>query len=128
MENVIVILAMYILCFKAKDRRLIYLIGGSCFILQWLYIVDMDIALYYGVSAMVSVVAGVIGITAIDNTSSKVFAIMMVAQSLMCLSLIPSWTYTTNELLQFKLHDFNAILVIILISLGVTSSGIFTKH
>ena len=83
---------------------------------------NMDIALYYGVAAMLSVLTGVIALLVIKTTSARVLTVLMLMQALICLMLVPDWSFTTNESLQFKLSQFNDILVFILISLGMASS------
>ena len=107
---------------SAKDKRLLFLIAGSCAVLELVYRTNMDIALYYAVGAMVSIVTAVIAITAIKSVSSKVLVIFLSVQSVVCLCLVPDWPFTGNEWLQFKLSEFNAILTLILIGLGITGS------
>ena len=122
MQNLIVIIAMLILCRSAKDKRLLFLIAGSCAVFELMYYADMDIALYYGVCAMISQLTAVVAISVMKSTPSKVLAIFMTVQAVICLALIPDWSFTTNEWLQFKLNEFNAILVFILIAIGITAS------
>ena len=121
MENLIVIVAMIFLCISAKDKSLLKLIGLSCAALQILYMSNIDIALYYGVCAMVSVVTALFAI-GVRSAPGNLLAVTMLVQAMFCLFLIPDWTFTINESLQFKLTEFNDILVIILIALGVTGS------
>ena len=129
MQNLIIILAMLYLCRSANDKRLLFLIAGSCAVLELVYRVNMDIALYYGVGAMVSIVTAVIAVTTIKSVSSKVLVIFLSMQTVICLCLVPDWSFTGNEWLQFKLNEFNAILVFILIGLGVTGSdNIFKRN
>ena len=129
MQNLIIILAMLYLCRSAKDKRLLFLIAGSCAVLELVYRANMDIALYYGVGAMVSVVTAVIAITTIKSVSSKVLVIFLSMQTVICLCLVPDWSFAANEWLQFKLNEFNAILTLILIGLGVTGSdNIFKRN
>lgn len=122
MENIAVIIAMLLLCINASDKKLLLLIAGSCGLLELVYMADMDIALYYGVSSMISIVTALMSVTKIKYTSAKVLAVLMLAQAIICLCLIPDWSYTTNEELQFKLSQFNDMLIFILIGLGVVSS------
>jgi Na+(H+)/acetate symporter ActP len=109
------------LCSIASDKRLLFLIAGSCGLLEVVYRANIDIALYYGVAAMISVMTAFIGLL-IKTTSGKVLAIFMLMQAAICLALIPHWHFTGNEFLQYKLEEFNVILVFILIALGITSS------
>ena len=122
MENITVIIVMLLLCLSAKDKSLLFLIAGSCGVFELVYMANMDIALYYGVCAMISMVAAVIAIYVIKSTTSKTLAIFLSMQAIIALCLIPDWSFTANELLQFKLSDFNGILVLILIALGITGS------
>lgn len=121
MENLIVIGAMLFLAIGAKDKRLLKLIGVSCAVLQMLYMANIDIALYYGVCAMVSVVTSFFAV-GVRSVSGGLLAAVMLMQAALCLFLIPDWAFTINELLQFKLTQFNDILIIILIALGITGS------
>ena len=121
MENLIVIVAMLFLCVSAKDKRLLKLIGVSCAALQILYMSNIDIALYYGACAMISAVTAFFAV-GIGSISGRLLALAMLVQSMLCLFLIPDWGLILNEALQFKLSQFNDILVIILIALGVTGS------
>lgn len=122
MENLIVIIPMLYLLRSAKDKRLLFLIIGSCSLIQIVFMSNMDIALYYGVCAMISVFTALIALFKIKTTSSKVLAVFMMMQAGMCLLLILDWSFTSNELLQFKLSQFNVILVFILIALGIASN------
>ena len=121
MENLIVIVAMLFLCISAKDKRLLKLIIASCSALQILYMVNIDIALYYGVCGMISVVTAFYAV-GVKSASGNVLAAVMLIQAMFCIFLIPDWSFTINELLQFKLSKFNDILVIILIAIGMCGS------
>lgn len=118
---------MLLLRLSAKDKRLLFLIACSCGVLELVYMANMDIALYYGVCAMVSMITAVVAISVIKSTTAKTLAIFLSMLSLLCLCLVPNWSFAVNEWLQFKLNDFNAILVFILISLGIASRGNVTK-
>lgn len=120
MENITVITIMLALCFISKDKRLLFLIAGSSGVLELIYMANIDIALYYGVCGMISVMTAFIALM-IKTTSGKVLAVFMLMQAVMCMALIPNWHFTGNEFLQYKLAEFNVILVFILIALGITS-------
>lgn len=122
MQNIIVIIAMLLLCIGAKDKRLLLLIAGSSGAFELLYLANMDIALYYGVCGMLSVITALIAIINIKTSSAMVLSVFMLIQSLMCLSLVPEWGAAVNESLQFKLMRYNDILVFILIGIGIASN------
>ena len=120
--NLIVTITMLLLCLSVKDKSLLLLIALPCVAFELIYMANMDIALYYAVNAMVCMFTAVIAVSVIKSTSAKTLAIFLSAQSLLCLALVPDWGFSINEWLQFKLSDFNDILVIILIALGVAGS------
>lgn len=122
MENVIVITVMMLLCLSAKDKKLPILIAVSCGLIQVVYESSPDIAVYYAVTAMLCVMTAAAGLHFIKSTSSKVLAVLLTAQSALCVILIFDWPFIYNEWLQFKLDELNGILVFILIGLGVTGS------
>jgi len=126
-ENLIVVLAMRLLMTKASDNRLIYLIAASCALFELMFHANIDIALYYAVNATISAAIAFISIKYIKTLSAKVFSVFMLMQGALCLALIPDWSYTVNELLQFNLTQYNDILILVLIALGVTSSAKFTN-
>jgi len=52
-------------------------------------------------------------------------------QAIICLCLVPDWSYYVNNWLQFKLNQFNDILIFVLIGLGASSNEKFidcVKH
>jgi hypothetical protein len=122
MENLIVFIVMIFLCISSSNRGLLYLIAGSCALAEVTYIAGIDIALYYGVNALISAATALIAALHIKSVSAYVLSVLMLAQGLLCLSLVPNWPSTVNSALQFNLYQFNDILGFILIALGITGS------
>jgi len=122
-----VILTLLITSYSYGRSKAASLIILSCALSQLIYISNMDIALYYSAQGLVSVATAWIALK-IKTTPSKALSILMLAQFLLCFSLVPDWGYSLNSVLQFKLEDFNAMMIIILIALGVASSGNFNNR
>ena len=122
MDNLIVFVVMLFLCISASNRAMLYLIAGSCAVAELTYVARMDIALYYGVNAMISVAAAFVAVLYIKTVSANVLGAIMLIQGLLCLALVPNWSSTINSTLQFNLCQFNDILVFIFIALGITGS------
>ena len=99
----------------------------SCALSQLVYAANMDISLYYSMQGLVSVGTAWLALK-MNTTASKALSILMLAQFLLCFSLVPDWGYSLNSVLQFKLEDFNAMMIIILIALGVASSGQYNNR
>jgi len=131
MENAIIIISMLLLCIGAKDKRLQFVIAASCGLLELAYMAEMDIALYYGICAMISSIIAVIAIAKVKTDAARVLCVFMIMQAIICLCLVPDWSYYVNNWLQFKLNQFNDILIFVLIGLGASSNEKFidcVKH
>lgn len=124
MENFVVIFSLALISFCFGGNKVINLIIASCLASQVAYMVDMDIALYYSIQGLISIATAHIALR-IWTFESNVVATLMLMQFLICFSLVPDWGYSINNVLQFKLQDFNDMMMIILIVIGAASSGEF---
>jgi hypothetical protein len=119
---------MFLLCLNTSDKRLLYIIAGSSALFELVHVADVDIALYYATCSMISMVTAYTSVCVIKSTPSKVFAIFLSIQAMLCFCLVPDWPFLVNEWLQFKLSEFNDILIFILIALGVSTSDSAIKQ
>ena len=107
---------------KLKNKLLLLLIVAEAVISYAIYKAPFDIAIYYSIEAMFSVGVAWVALKYIQGDSSNVYSVIILGQALLCLLLIPSWSYSVNELLQYKLDAYGATLVQISIALGMASS------
>ena len=128
MENTIIIISMLLLCIGSKDKRLQFIIAASCGLFELAYMAEVDIALYYGICAMISSIAAALAVAKAKTDAAKVFCAFMIMQTIICLCLVPDWSYYVNNWLQFKLNQFNDILMFVLIGLGVSSNERFIER
>lgn len=122
MDNILISIAMLYVIATKEHSRIAAIILLSCLLSQLVYLIGIDIALYYGVTSVIGVATAWYALK-LKSVSGYVLSCVMIMQSILTVSLVPDWSYSVNELLQFELKQFNATMIIILLTLGFTGSG-----
>ena len=110
--------------FNSIDKcvSLLVLVAVEAIASHSLYSANIDIAVYYMLGAFMSVMISWIAAKYIRTNSSRVYSVIILIQAFICLSLVPDWTYSINEFLQYKLDAYGDIIIQVSIVLGIVSN------
>lgn len=126
MENLFIAIVMLALFLDAKGNILVLIIAIGSVTAIFIDLFIVDIAVFYSLNSLIASVLAYASFKLVKNYSSKVYAIMMIIQALLCFLLVPCWSEIANNVLQSLLYTYNENIYIVILSIGIINSDIFS--
>lgn len=128
MENVFTAIFLLLLPVKKSDRKLLEIVATGCVLSEVIYMCIDDSALYYSAATALAATLAKKA-TPLKCVAAKTYSVLMIFQASLCATLIPSFGFEFNNLMQHELTLYNeCILTVIIITCIIGTDNLITKR